>query len=62
MNAIILAAGNSNRMKQDGYSIPKPLLPIFGIPNIERTVILLQEFGVNEITVLIARTGASRNQ
>ena len=33
MNAIILAAGNSSRMKRDGYNIPKPLLPILGVPN-----------------------------
>lgn len=52
MNAIILAAGNSSRMKKDGYVIPKPLLPILGVPNIERTVLMLQEFGIKCIIIL----------
>lgn len=38
MNAIILAAGKGSRMRKDGYSTPKPLLPILGVPNLERTV------------------------
>lgn len=52
MNAIILAGGQSKRMKRDGYSTPKPLLPICGLPNVERTVLMLQEFGVREIFIL----------
>lgn len=41
MNAIILAAGKGSRMRKDGYSTPKPLLPILGVPNLERTVWML---------------------
>lgn len=52
MNAIILAAGNSTRMQKDGYDTPKPLLPILGVPNIERTVLMLHEFGITDITIL----------
>lgn len=40
-------------MKKDGYETPKPLLEILGIPNIERTVILLNKFGIHDIAVLI---------
>lgn len=52
MNAIILAAGLGTRMAKDGYSINKPLLPILGIPNIERTVIMLKAFGIDDIIVI----------
>lgn len=52
MNAIILAAGKSSRMKKDGYNNPKPLLPILGLPNIERTILMLHQFGIQEIVVV----------
>lgn len=52
MNAIILAAGKGSRMRKDGDSTPKPLLPISGVPNLERTVLMLHEFGIEDITVL----------
>ncbi len=52
MNAIILAAGKSSRMKKDGYDCPKPLLPILGTPNIERTILMLHQFGIQEIYVV----------
>lgn len=52
MNAIILAAGKSSRMKKDGYDSPKPLLPILGIPNIERTILMLHQFGIQEIVII----------
>lgn len=52
MNAIILAAGRSSRMKKDGYDSPKPLLPIEGLPNIERTILMLHQFGIQEIVII----------
>lgn len=52
MNAIILAAGKGSRMRKDGYDIPKPLLPILGVPNMERTVWMLRDFGIDDITIL----------
>lgn len=53
MNAIILAAGKGHRMCESGYSTPKPLLPIMGIPNIERTIWFLMDFGITDITILV---------
>lgn len=44
MNAIILAAGKGSRMRKDGYSTPKPLLPILGVPNLERTVWIIADY------------------
>lgn len=52
MNAIILAGGHSTRMKTQFQSSPKPLLPVLGIPNIERTVLMLNDFGITDITII----------
>lgn len=53
MNAIILAAGKSYRMFQTGGNIHKALLPIQNIPNIERTILILHCFGINEIIIAV---------
>ena len=52
MNAIILAAGLGTRMAKDGYTINKPLLPILGVPNVERTILMLKAFGIEDIIVI----------
>lgn len=52
MNAIILAGGHSSRMIESNQFIHKPLLPIHGIPNIERTILMLRDFGVTDITII----------
>lgn len=53
MNAIILAAGNSLRMYQSGGHIHKALLPIQGIPNIERTILMLRCLHINKIIIAV---------
>lgn len=53
MNAIILAAGKSSRMYNSGLKLPKGLLPILGIPNIERTIIMLHMLDVYEIIIAV---------
>lgn len=53
MNAIILAAGNSLRMYQTGANIHKALLPIQNIPNIERTILMLQFCNITEIIIAV---------
>ncbi|MDC9620357.1 NTP transferase domain-containing protein [Xenorhabdus sp. XENO-7] len=52
MNAIILAAGLGSRFKELTINNHKALLPINGIPNIERTIQYLKEFGINEIHIV----------
>lgn len=52
MNAIILAGGHSSRMNACGISTHKPLLPILGLPNIERTIIMLNDYGIREIFIV----------
>ena len=52
MNAIILAAGHSSRMIEEKQYTHKPLLPILGLPNIERTILILNDFGINDIVII----------
>lgn len=52
MNAIILAAGMGTRFKDITKNNHKALLPIGGVPNIERTINYLREFGIKDISVV----------
>jgi len=49
--AIILSAGFGKRMLPLTETIPKPLLPIAGIPIIRRTIDNLASFGITEIVI-----------
>lgn len=53
MNAIILAAGKSSRMYEGGANLPKGLLPILGIPNIERIILMLHMLDIYEIIIAV---------
>ena len=53
MNAIILAAGKSSRMYESGENLPKGLMPILGIPNIERTILMLHMLDIYEIIIAV---------
>ncbi|HHH4566492.1 TPA: NTP transferase domain-containing protein, partial [Morganella morganii] len=52
MNAVILAAGLGSRFGDITKKTHKALLPIGGIPNIERTIQYLSEFGITEIVIV----------
>ena len=52
-NALILAAGKGSRMWPLSESIPKPLLPLGGLPIIERQIQELISVGVKELYILI---------
>ncbi|HAT3809987.1 TPA: NTP transferase domain-containing protein [Morganella morganii] len=52
MNAVILAAGLGSRFGDITKKTHKALLPIGGIPNIERTIQYLSEFGITEIIIV----------
>lgn len=52
MNAIILAAGLGSRFKDVTKKNHKALLPIGNIPNIERTISYLRDFGIYDISIV----------
>lgn len=51
MHAMILAAGLGTRLRPITDRIPKPLVPVVGIPNIIRTIRGLTDAGVNTIVI-----------
>src|SRR3990172_9472979 len=55
MKCLIIAAGKGKRLKQKGDS--KPLLPVLGIPLIERVIRTALETGVEEFYVVTGYHG-----
>ena len=49
--AVVLAAGLGTRLRPLTWVRPKPLLPIWGVPMVERVVRMLEGWGVEEIAV-----------
>ncbi len=49
--ALVLAAGMGTRMRPLTSACPKPLLPLWNLPMIERTLRMLEDWGVRSITV-----------
>jgi histidinol-phosphate phosphatase family protein len=54
MQAVILAGGKGTRLReQTGPNIPKPMIPILGIPLLERTVCTLRGQGFRRLIFLL---------
>src|SRR4030043_1733362 len=53
MKAVILAAGEGNRMHPLTYTRPKVMLPIANRPILEHLLIELKKAGVNEFTLVV---------
>ena len=49
--AIVLAAGFGTRLRPMTLRRPKPLLPVQGVPMLERILAMLEDWGVEEIAV-----------
>ena len=49
--AVVLAAGFGTRLRPLTLVEPKPLLPMWGVPMLERILSLLESWGVEEIVV-----------
>ena len=53
MKAGIIAAGEGSRFVAAGIRTPKPLIPVGGVPLIERTARILVQNGVEEIALIV---------
>lgn len=55
--ALIFAAGKGTRLKPFTDSHPKALMPVNGIPLLERNILYLKQFGVQEFVINIHHFG-----
>ena len=51
MQALILAAGTGSRLKQYTEKVPKCMVPVNGVPMIERAIDSLVEAGINKLYI-----------
>ena len=51
--ALVMAGGRGERLKASGTLVPKPLLPVLGVPLLERNLLTLLATGFRDITVAI---------
>ena len=51
--AIILAGGKGTRLRERLPDIPKPLVDICGLPLLERQLLLVKQYGFEEVLVLV---------
>jgi len=53
MKFAIIAAGEGSRLSQEGISIPKPLVPLNGVPMIERLTRIFLKNGADSVVIII---------
>lgn len=49
----IIAAGDGNRIRQEGSPLPKPLVEIQGMPMIGRLINIMESCGANSISIIV---------
>jgi len=49
----IISAGEGSRLASEGFSQPKPLVPICGVPMVERLVRIMNGLGADRIAVIV---------
>lgn len=62
MKAVILAAGEGNRMRPLTYTRPKVMLPLANKPILEHLLIELKKSGVTEFTIVVGYHGETIRQ
>jgi len=55
--AVIIAAGMGSRLRGYGADMPKPLVPVAGVPLLKRTILSAQRAGVGEFVVITGFRG-----
>ena len=53
----IIAAGEGRRLREDGFAMPKPLVPVAGVPLIEATLRNFLAAGVSSLVVIVNDQG-----
>ncbi len=48
----ILAAGEGSRLRQDGWTVPKPLVPVAGVPLVQHTIDAFLSAGIAPLAIL----------
>jgi NDP-sugar pyrophosphorylase family protein len=49
----IIAAGEGRRLRDAGFALPKPMVPVAGVPLIEGVIRNFQAAGISELTVIL---------
>ena len=57
MKAVIIAGGKGTRISSLFNDIPKPLIPIEGMPILEREIACLKEQGIKDIIITVGDVG-----
>ena len=57
MKALIIAAGRGSRLNQLAKETPKALVPLLGLPLIERVILTTKQAGINEYVVVVGYLG-----
>jgi NDP-sugar pyrophosphorylase family protein len=57
MTGGIIAAGEGSRLRQAGYTVPKPLVPVAGTPLIERVIANFLAAGIKSLVIIFNEEG-----
>ena len=55
--AVIIAAGMGSRLRGYGVDLPKPLVPVAGVPLLKRTILSAKRAGISEFVVIVGYRG-----
>jgi NDP-sugar pyrophosphorylase family protein len=53
LGGAILAAGSGSRLRGDGWTMPKPMVPVAGMPLIEHVIRNFMAAGVNSLVIIV---------
>jgi NDP-sugar pyrophosphorylase family protein len=55
LSALVMAGGRGERMKDAGGGVPKPLVPVRGVPLLERNLLMLLAAGFRDVWVAVSQ-------
>ena len=53
LDGAILAAGSGSRLRGDGWTMPKPMVPVAGVPLIEHVIRNFTAAGVTSLVIIV---------